>query len=248
VSAAARALRAVPFAPEPTPAAGRFAETPLMAAGWRMAAVIAALAGYGLLSHLLMVHAAHAPWAVAVLFGPLVLAVATTGWQRRQPLLLAVCAAGVGVLVWIVTRGGVADINRMYLLQHAGFHAVLAWAFAVTLRPGATPFITTLARGVHGKLRLAFTPEVEAYTRKVTVLWAAYFAGMVVVSVLLYLLAPWSWWSAFANLLTPLSAGLLMVGEHVMRYRWHPDFDRVTLSAAINAYRHSGTAQEPASR
>lgn len=208
--------------------------------GWRFAAAGAALAGYALLSHLLMLHAAAEPWAVAVLFGPLVLAVAAAGWQRRQPLVLAACAAGVVLLYGIVMRGGVDDVNRMYVLQHAGIHLALAAAFGGTLRAGSTPFITTLARGVHERLGLRFGADVQAYTRWVTALWTAYFVGMVVASLVIYTLAPWPWWSAFCNIVTPLAAAALMAGEHLLRYRRHPQFERVSLRAAITAYSRSG--------
>ena len=210
------------------------------ASGWRLAAAAAALAGYALLSHWLMLNAAQAPWAVAVLFGPLVAAGLAAGWQRRQPLLLAACAAGVALLVLVVTRGGVADVNRMYVLQHAGIHAALACAFGYTLRPGGTPLITTLARGLHGRLGQAFSPAMADYTRAVTRLWTGYFCAMVLLSLAIYLLAPWPWWSAFGNLFTPLSAAALMVGEHAQRYRRHPEFVRISLRSAITAYARSG--------
>ena len=221
----------------PTDGAGRSSRT---APGWQLAAGGAALAAYALLSHGLMLYAADEPWAVAVLFGPLVAAVAAAGWQRRQPELLVLCAAGVAVLVVVVARGGVEDVNRMYVLQHAGIHAALACAFGFTLRDGGSPLITTLARGVHLRLGHGFSDEMVAYTRWVTGLWTAYFGAMVLLSLSIYLLAPWPWWSAFANLFTPLSAAALMVGEHVQRYRRHPNFDRVSLRAAIAAYAQSG--------
>ena len=207
------------------------------ASGWRMAGAGAALGAYALLSHLLMVYAAREPWAVAVLFGPLVVAVGLAAWQRRQTGLMAACAAGVALLVAIVARGGVADIQRLYVLQHGGLHLALAWAFASTLRSGSTPLITALAQTVHTR----FTPELRAYTRWLTGLWVVYFLAMVAVSLLLYALAPWAWWSLFGNLLSPLAAGLLLVGEHAVRYWRHPEFERVSLRSALDAYRRQGS-------
>ncbi len=199
-------------------------------------AAVAALAAYALLGLWLMLHAPNRPWAVAVLFGPLVLALAGAGWQRRQPLVLLGCVVGVGLLALVVARGGVADINRMYVLQHAGIHAALGLGFGLTLRAGGTPLITAIARGLHQR----FTPAMQAYTRWLTGLWTAYFAAMVVASVLIYLFAPWSWWSLFGNVLTPLFGGALFVVEHAIRYRRHPEFERVSLRAAIRAYRAAG--------
>jgi uncharacterized membrane protein len=210
-----------------------------MAGAWRIGAGAAALLAYALVSTWLMVHAAQAPWAVAVLFGPLVLAVAGTAWQRRQTEVLAGCAVGVALLAWVVARGGVEDIHRLYVLQHAGMHLALAWGFGTTLRRGSTPLISALARSVHTQ----FTPALAAYTRWLTGLWTAYFLGMVAFSFALYGLAPWPWWSFYCNLLTPLFAVALFVAEHLLRYRRHPEFERVTLRSAFEAYRRQGSAR-----
>ena len=224
----------------PEPPAEGAAPSGHRASGWRLAAAVAGLAAYAVLSHALMVYAAREPWAVAVLFGPLVAALAAAAWQRRQPLLLALCAGGVAVLAVVVWRGGVNDVNRMYVLQHAGIHAALACGFGLTLRQGGTPLITALARSMHQRLGHGFSNEMADYTRWVTGLWTAYFCAMVLLSLAIYALAPWPWWSAFANLFTPLSAAALMMGEHIQRYRRHPHFDRVALRSAIAAYAQSG--------
>ncbi len=210
---------------------------------WQIAAAGAALAAYGVLSHLLMVHFAQAPWAVAALFGPLLLAVAAGGWLRRQWALLAGCAALVAWLAWLVWRGGVADINRMYVLQHAGIHLALAYSFGVTLKAGSTPLISALAQRLHRD----FSPALRDYTRRLTAVWVAYFLGMVVLSALIYGLAPWPWWSLFCNVVTPALVVALFVGEHLVRYVQHPEFERVSLRAALAAYRamNPGPGQAP---
>jgi len=208
--------------------------------GWRIAAAAAALLGYALLGNWLMLNAANEPWAVAALFGPLLVAVAGMGWHRRQWATLAACAGLLVLLAVIVWRGGVRDMQRMYVLQHGAIHLALAWSFALTLRDGAKPLITLLAEGVHHKLKQDFTPAMHTYTRALTGVWVAYFMGMVLLSALIYLLAPWSWWSVFCNLLTPLAVGALFVGEHLLRYRRHPEFARVSLRAAFEAYQNSG--------
>ena len=155
--------------------------------------------------------------------------------------LLAACAAGVALLALALARGGVIGIDRLYVLQHAGIHLALAFSFGLTLRAGSTPLITAMAQTLHEQ----FTPEMRAYTRWLTGLWTAYFAAMVGVSLALYALAPWPWWSLFGNVLTPLAAAALFVGEHLLRYRRHPEFERVSLRAVAAAWRRRGGQAVP---
>ena len=118
-------------------------------------------------------------------------------------------------------------------VQHAALHALMGFGFGITLRPGATPLITQLAERLHQE----FTPEMRLYTRQLTAAWALYFVGMIAVSALLYLSAPWSWWSFFCNILTPLAAVLFFVGEYAWRYHRHPEFERVSMAQAVQAWR-----------
>ena len=210
---------------------------------WHLALAGLALTAYALGSHWLMVNAAKEPWAVAALFGPLLLAMAAGGWRQRSGLTLSFCGSVAVLLVAIVWRGGVDDMNRMYVLQHAGIHAALAWTFGSTLRAGGTPLITGLAQRVHRH----FTPAMQVYTRRLTRAWTLYFVGMIAVSLALYAVAPWTWWSLFCNVATPLAAGAFFVGEHLLRYHWHPEFERLSLRGAAQAWRdaQAGAASAP---
>lgn len=216
------------------------------AGAWRLGAAAIALVAYALVSNWLMIHAVNRPFTVALLFGPLLLAVAGVGWQRRQWATLAACAILLLVLAVVVARGEVIDAQRLYVLQHAGIHAALAWTFGLTLRGGSRPLITSLAEGLHGRLGQEFTPAMAFYTRGVTQLWMGYFLAMIVLSALLYALAPWSWWTLFCTVLTPIMAVALMVGEHFWRYHRHPEFPRVTLRAGFEAYQRSGRSDAKA--
>ncbi len=192
-----------------------------------------AVALYALASHWLMVHAADRPWAVAALFGPLLLPVLALAWRRGQALLLGVCALLAMGLVWIVSQGGLGDVRRLYLAQHAGVHLALGLSFLASLRGEGEALITQMARRVH-----VLTPAMQAYTVRVTRLWVGYFLGMVLLSVGVYALLPWEAWSLLANVLTPLLIGVVFVGEHWARYRLHPEFDRITLAQMVQSVRH----------
>ena len=221
----------------------------MRAHAWRdaakAAAVVVALVVYALLSNLLMVHAADHAWTVGLLFGPLLLALGTLGWRKRQWWTLGAYAALLVVLVLVVWRGGVVNAQRLYLLQHAALHLAIGWSFAMTLRGTEKPLITALAEGVHGRLGQPFTAELAQYTRSVTVLWVGYFVGMVVVSGLIYVSLSWAAWSLFCTVLTPISVGVLFVAEHLWREWRHPEFPRVTMQAIVQAYRRSGQEVAP---
>lgn len=118
------------------------------------------------------------------------------------------------------------------MTQHVAIHAALATVFGTTLRAGREPLITALARRVHDGL----TPDMVSYSRKVTLAWAIYFVAMGLVSIALFVLAPFDIWATFANFGTPVSMAVLFVGEYVLRYRLHPEFERATLGAAMRAY------------
>jgi uncharacterized membrane protein len=65
------------------------------------------------------------------------------------------------------------------------------------------------------------------------------------VSLALFAWAPWAWWSAFANLVTPAAMVLMMVGEWRLRYWLHPEFERVPIATAMRAFRQSPAAGTP---
>jgi len=69
---------------------------------------------------------------------------------------------------------------------------------------------------------------------------------MAAMSLGLFAFAPFAAWALFANLLTPVAMVLMFVGEFLLRYRLHPEFERATLADALNAY--AGRAAAPADR
>lgn len=191
---------------------------------WRLALILVAGLAYAGLSHWMMLYHATAPWALAALFAPLWLAVFGLGTSRfGVPGALAAVALGA-VLIYVVSHGEAGSPNRLYVLQHVGINAVLCAWFAGTLRPGRLSLIGEFAQRMH-----PISPDMRTYTAKVTAVWAGYFALMAVVSVAIYLTLPFSVWSLLANVLTPLCVAALFLGEHFMRYRLHPEFERSRL-------------------
>ncbi len=190
--------------------------------------------GYALLSHWLMLYHPTAPWAAAVLLGPLWLAGFGLGASRfGVPGMIAATILGVGFM-WMIWRGEAGDVTRLYVLQHVAINLLLCGWFASTLRAGQLSMIGSFAQRLH-----PLTPVQVRYTRNVTRVWVGYFAAVAAVSLLVYVFLPLSAWSMLANLIAPVSVGVLMVGEYFMRYRLHPEFERTTLTQLIAAVRAS---------
>jgi uncharacterized membrane protein len=182
----------------------------------------------------LMTHAPDFPWNGAVIAGPMLASIGAYGWQRRWPRLARAGVGALAALVWV----GVADRSLpmawLYIAQYTVIHGMLAGLFGHSLSTGRMPLITRLAMPIHGN---RFTPAMARYTRRVTAIWAGYFTLMAMLSLALFAFAPFSWWAAFANFGTPLALVLLFAGEHLLRYRIHPEFDRATLADALGAWK-----------
>jgi uncharacterized membrane protein len=117
-------------------------------------------------------------------------------------------------------------------LTHAAANLLLLWVFARTLRAGGESLVTRLARRVHGSL----TPEMAAFTRRVTVAWCVFFAGQVAVSALLLALAPLQAWSAFINLINLPLIVLMFAGEYLYRAIRYPNHPRASIARVLRAY------------
>ncbi len=207
-----------------------------------LALTIAGGAAYALVSHQLMTRAAGSPWALAAVLGPIALGVLIGVWRSGQRVLAAALALAVVALAAFSARGEGIPPEWLYLAQHAGIHTGLGLWFGSTLMRGATPLISQIAGRVHGGL----VPTMAHYTRQLTGAWTLYFFTMAAISLALFAWAPFAAWSLFANVLTPITLVLFFVGEYGLRYRLHPEFERVSLMEAVRAYsQHSESAAAP---
>jgi uncharacterized membrane protein len=197
-----------------------------------------ALLGYTLASFALMVHAPEHPWSVSAIFGPWLLLMIAQGVAQRQWISVLLGLGGGALALGLSLRGGL-PVEHLYVSQHSLVHLVMAWFFGSTLLPGRVALITALAQRVH----LHFTEGIAAYTRKLTWAWTGYFLAVIPLSWALYLWTPWSWWSFFCTLLTPALAAAFFALEYLLRYRLHPEFERISPRTAIEAYRRYSQGQ-----
>jgi uncharacterized membrane protein len=192
---------------------------------------------YSLLAHLASVHPEPGVWQVlTALFLVLVLAVSLAWRSAYRWPMLALCVAGVAVLL---STGDWLRLHYQWLffLEHAGVQSLLCIAFGRTLFQGQTPLVSRFAAVVHGPL----SPPLQRYTRGVTWAWTLYFGLVATVSALLFAFAPMAWWSGFANLLgLPLMA-LMFVGDYLVRRCVLPPEQVTGILQAVRAYRQVGT-------
>ena len=202
--------------------------------------VLAAVASvaYVAVSQWLMVQAPESPWSAAALLVPMLAVVCAWMWHAQQRLVSSCAAAAIVFLLFQAVAGQPVAAEKLYVAQHVVVHLCLALWFGASLRRGQTPFISSLAARVHRQL----TVTMQAYTRKLTLAWTIYFLLMVLVSLALFTGASFEAWATFANLLTPIALALMFGGEYLLRYKLHPEFERVTMMDAIRAYRQSNLA------
>jgi uncharacterized membrane protein len=200
-----------------------------MAPRYRGLVAAAGAIAYIAVAQWLMTRTPPSAWAAVALLGPMLGLMAIGCWRSGRRGWSVAAAAGVVALVSQVASGRSFAPEHLYLLQHVLIHLGLAFAFGISLRGGSRPLIARLAERVHRGL----TPTMERYIRKVTVAWTLYFGAVAALSLGIYAAAPFPVWATFANLGTPALLGLMFVGEHVLRYRLHPEFERATLQDAI---------------
>ncbi|MDL9998111.1 hypothetical protein QTI24_05815 [Variovorax sp. J22P240] len=196
-----------------------------------MALLLLAGVAYACVSHWMMLYHPAEPWALAVLLGPLWLTALGVAGSRFGSWGLAFAGVAGVLLFALVLHGEAGDPNRLYVFQHVGINVLLCAWFGGSLRGGRLSLIGQFAERVH-----PLSPAMRTYTSQVTLVWTLYFASMAVASVVVYASFSFAAWSVLANLLTPAMIGLLFVGEYLVRYRLHPEFERTRLIDAVRAF------------
>jgi uncharacterized membrane protein len=131
-------------------------------------------------------------------------------WSRVQGAMVPLLPTILGAVVAGVTAEG-----RVLLAVPVLVNLGLLATFAATLRPERMPMIERFARLQEAQLSVA----QQAHCRQVTWVWCGFFVANAIVSGLLAVLAPMSWWAAWCGGLAYGCIGLLFAGEWVVRRR-----------------------------
>lgn len=190
---------------------------------------------YALASHLLVTQVErYARLAILWIWLPLALAGVLMAWRTALRWIVLAALVGATLGIWHWTASVTIDPGLIFMIQYLAIQTGLAGFFGSTLRRGHQPLVTRLARAVHGHL----PPEIERYTRSVTLVWTLFFVMLGVVASLLYVAASTQWWSVWVNFLTPLAIGAMFGVEYIVRRRSFPNFEHVTFMTAFRAFQN----------
>jgi uncharacterized membrane protein len=200
-----------------------------------IAAIAVLGAAYLAFSHLLTIDEHPSLLMLALGVTPLTVMALLAAWASRMRwLALAMLAALALTVLWNLDALR-NHINWLYFMQHAGAMSLLAITFGSTLGRGDADALCSRVT------RLMLPDPVDSaymrYTWKVTVAWTVYFVTSGVVSVGLFFWGPLTFWSYFANLLTPVFVGLMFIIEYLVRVRVLPDRAHFSIAQTIQAYR-----------
>lgn len=141
-----------------------------------------------------------------------------------QRLGLWALLGGLMILVLIATRHGMPDLAKIILLPPVLLNGLFLFAFGRTLLPGQEPLITRFSRLEWDTM----TPDLNRYTRRLTMGWTVMFALALVASILFAAYADLATWSWFVNLGGPAVFLVYFLAEHL--YRIHRFGRSVTIS------------------
>jgi uncharacterized membrane protein len=207
----------------------------------RWAALIALVVAYGLTAHYTNTNPGNQTLGAVVALSPIGIALLVLAWNARHRAAMLLAVAVTGVALWFGWDRLAQHFSWITWLEHAGTQLVLCAVFARTLAAGREPMCSYFARVVHGSL----TPELQRYTRQITVAWVAFFGLMAATSTILFFAAPVQAWSAFVNFLTFPLTGLMFVVEYGARRVFLPEMEHVHIMAAVSAIVKSQAGQAP---
>lgn len=142
--------------------------------------------------------------AVLALFAPLL--------QGRIAAWLALAAAAAAAWQW----SGSAALWWPLRLVPVAFVALVAAAFARTLREGRVPLVTRIAAALRGTAPAALPPAEQGYARRVTLAWAVLLGALALADLWLALHATPEQWSWLAN----IGDYVVIAGFMALEFAW----------------------------
>ena len=197
-------------------------------------AAAAAMLAYQFALHKLTTSGQFTPGVLLLALLPFIAAAVWGGIAELGIALTLSLIAFLAVLAWAAASFfGLPNAAFALGLPHLSANLLLLWFFARTLRSGQEPLITSLARRLS---RTELTPELERYTRRVTLAWSVFFALQIATSLALYLAGQLTAWSTFINILNGPSIALMFVAEYGYRMLRFRDIEHSSLLAGLDVF------------
>lgn len=211
---------------------------------WVALAVVLSI-GYAILAHASLVSSVSPTVGTLLALTPITLFALWAVRRSKRRALGAIALAATAVAAWLGWGTLERHFPDIFFVEHATTNLMLAFLFGRTLAAGREPLVALFARLVHGSI----PPEVERYTRQVTLAWTIFFATLFTVSCALYFGNFLAAWSLLANILSPILITAMFVGEYAVRLRALPNWEQVGIMGGIRAFsRHFGAARFEAPR
>jgi uncharacterized membrane protein len=157
--------------------------------------------------------------------------------RGARALLGAAALIGTPVALHLLFATHGAMIPRVVRLAYVAPWAGVLWVFARTLAPGREALVTAIARICRDR---PLAPELERYTRHVTIAWCIFLAAMAAALAGLALAAPVETWSFFANIVAwPLLLAMFAI-EYLYRRLRHGGHEHVPPLAMIQRLARAG--------
>jgi uncharacterized membrane protein len=184
----------------------------------QVAAILALIIGYALLSH----YSASSPdrkgLGAALSIGPVLLIGVVLLWRWTRPVTALLVAVSLSAFLYVYWPVVERNYEWADLAQQCGAYGLVALSFARSLFAGRVPLCTQLAGKVHASL----TPAEIAYTRHATVAWAVFYGLMTMTIFGLFFAASLRVWSLFVNFVAFALIILMGFADHAIRRRVLP--------------------------
>lgn len=195
--------------------------------------IAALVIAYSLLAHYSNNPARDPALGAAVSLAPVLLIAVLLAWRSTHRLVTLGLVAVTCVLALATWPQLKSHFGLIYWLQNVGLYLILFATFGRTLLAGQQPLCTRFSEALYGPV----SPLHARYTGQVTLAWTLFFAVMMMVSTLLFFLAPIEAWSVFANFLTLPLVALMFIVEYAIRRRVLPDTGHMRFFDAVRAFR-----------
>ena len=203
--------------------------------------IAALVIAYSLLAHYSNNPARDPALGAAVSLAPALLIAVLFAWRSTHRLVMLGLVVLTGILLLAAWPQLKSHFGLIYWLQNIGLYLILFATFGRTLLAGRQPLCTRFSEALYGPA----APPHARYTRQVTVAWTLFFATMVVISTLLFFLAPIDAWSIFSNFLTLPLVALMFIVEYAIRRCVLPDTGHMRFFDAVRAFRDDARNAAP---